>query len=940
MASQPELLQTCLQDAAAGGRAALEHCIDDAIAGLQIAETQSQKMADRDRMATAWRALQKNKPVWAAQFSSALLTAFNAGFSNTARSALLSSGIFVPAQSAPGAAAALSSQNKLSALDAMRLVDDHDVSQAIESSRLLQQLMPVVEMPLAELDKLISAMQGLPNVRPELNPLRPEAFATSLRELIDAAPAEPAVHSLWLKYLAPPLGRELKRLYERLVNQLEMAQVQGVAYRVLQTPSGGGRAGPGGGAQGAGGTGGAGQQGYGDWPGAGGSSGVGGGNRGGGGARSDTRGNAAGGAYSSRDPSAVAMGTIGYVSDEPIMRKPSHYADLSSEAVNDDALQDFLLRGGANADRGLASAYYDNIEQELRALKGLPEPGNDVLPERGDQGDEANEGGVSEAAPTDHEYAPLADRRRPVNIGSQLSEKVWGAFGRRKARALVRTELKKEAKRVGQVMGLEVVHQLVSQVAQDPRLLAPVREGIVALEPSLLRLAMVDPRFFTDEVHAGRRLMERVAQRSFRYNNERSAEFGVFFEPVKNAFNALNGLTIADAEPFGDALAGLQDGWDAQDEAETAQRNSVLQALRFAEERQAVADQIAFDLSRRSDLEEVPGLVMDFLFGPWALAMAQARLKDTRNQIDPLGLGLVVPDLVWSAKRQMTMRQPAKLIEMIPGLLARLHAGLELLDKDPRESEVFFEGLMRIHQPVLKLRRHKTQRDSEETADAPLAPEELPATPEQRLAKAAAQPWLGREDRAAAGFDDALSSGNDDLRGLPEDEGLSLSALPLADDEERAESRIETENKIETAIEGESLIRGESAAAETSRAAADASLPTTSPEDDAPDSTHETDGPSDAEAMLLALRSGAWVDLFYRRSWLRAQLVWASSKGTLFMFVSHGGRAHSMTRRTCKRLIKEQLLRPVDSQGVVAQALDAVVNEAAAKANPAATADR
>ena len=357
----------------------------------------------------------------------------------------------------------------------------------------------------------------------------------------------------------------------------------------------------------------------------------------------------------------------------------------------------------------------------------------------------------------------------------------------------------------------------------------------------------------------------------------------------------------------------------------------MLQALRFAEERQAVADQIAFDLSRRSDLEEVPGLVMDFLFGSWALAMAQARLKDTRNQIDPQGLGLVVPDLVWSAKRKMTMRQPAKLIEMIPGLLTRLHAGLELLDKDPRESEAFFEGLMRIHQPVLKLRRLKTQRDSEETADAPLAPEEMPATPEQRLAKAAAQPWLGREDRAAAGFDDALLSESEDSRGLHEGEGLSVSPLPPTDHGDQVKT--ETEN----AIEGESAIEDENAAAENSGAVAEAGLPTTSPGDDTPDSTGETDGPNDAEAMVLALRSGAWVDLFYRRRWLRAQLVWASSKGTLFMFVSHGGRAHSMTRRTCQRLIKELLLRPVDSQGVVAQALDAVVNEAAAKATTEAT---
>ena len=70
--------------------------------------------------------------------------------------------------------------------------------------------------------------------------------------------------------------------------------------------------------------------------------------------------------------------------------------------------------------------------------------------------------------------------------------------------------------RLGQVLGLEVVRKLVNQVAQDPRLLVPVRESIVALEPSLLRLAMVDPRFFSEETHPGRRLMERVAQRSFK----------------------------------------------------------------------------------------------------------------------------------------------------------------------------------------------------------------------------------------------------------------------------------------------------------------------------------------------------------------------------------------------------------------------------------------
>lgn len=91
--------------------------------------------------------------------------------------------------------------------------------------------------------------------------------------------------------------------------------------------------------------------------------------------------------------------------------------------------------------------------------------------------------------------------------------------------------------------------------------------------------------------------------------------------------------------------------------------------------------------------------------------------------------------------------------------------------------------------------------------------------------------------------------------------------------------------------------------------------------------------PAQAEQTLLSLRAGSWVDLYSKHRWLRAQLIWASTKGTLFMFVSHGGQPHSMTKRSCERLIRERLLRPVDSHGVVAQALDAVASQVAATAH-------
>jgi hypothetical protein len=278
-------------------------------------------------------------------------------------------------------------------------------------------------------------------------------------------------------------------------------------------------------------------------------------------------------------------------------------------------------------------------------------------------------------------------------------------------------------------------------------------------------------------------------------------------------------------------------------------------------------------------------VVLDFLFGPWALVMAHARLTDTRRQIDPGGYGSMVSNLLWSVKPQVTLKRPAQLIEMIPGMLAKLHEGLASLGQDPRETEEFFNTMEKLHRPVLKLRRVRSRRDAEESESAPLEvalddtpdmSEILPATPEQRKAKTGGQPWLAPQELDDAGFEETLPSG-------PAELSEEIDAVEMRD------------------------------------------LPVIPAEQDEP--AHEAD-PVSAEQLLNGLREGSWVDLHSKRRWLRAQLIWASTRGTLFMFVSHGGQPHSMTKRSCEKLIRQGLLRPVETHGVVAQALDQLVKEA------------
>lgn len=76
------------------------------------------------------------------------------------------------------------------------------------------------------------------------------------------------------------------------------------------------------------------------------------------------------------------------------------------------------------------------------------------------------------------------------------------------------------------------------------------------------------------------------------------------------------------------------------------------------------------------------------------------------------------------------------------------------------------------------------------------------------------------------------------------------------------------------------------------------------------------------------LTTGSWVDLALGGVWVRAQLTWASPHKTLFMFISSGGMAHSMSRRTMDRLRGLTLIRLISDGRVVDHALDEVAQTA------------
>lgn len=715
----------------------------------------------------------------------------------------------------------------LSGSSFLALVDDNAVNESLEAVRLQQALMPVVEQALAMVDARMSSLIGLETVHVEKNPIRPSVFVRTLRDLMSERESDAPVRTLWLQHVAPPLARELCTLYERVALMLQNAHVQEAGYRIRLVADG-----------------------------------------------APSRPSPLAQEGPPEDDGETSASRWGSVSAAPAGTATPPAADFrmgdlarEQTPLRHEVMRAFLAGEGEAFDAPLDNGYYEQVRHELARVDG--HAARPPLDE-----------GAIERERTRYRDLPVVERpARQVHGASPLSAERWGVYAAPHERARVLLELKHQADQVSQAVGLDVVRKLVDQVARDPLLLAPVREAVVAMEPALLRLAMTEPRYFGQDDHPARRLIESVAQRSFRYNDEFATDFDAFFEPVRAQVAALNDAASPEPAPFAQALSSLQAHWSAADAEGEERQKRQRDALQLAEARQELANQIAWEISHRPDLYNVPGIVLDFLYGSWSLVIAGAQLSHPEAGEDPFGFRKVIGDLLWSTRREVTLRQPRQLFDIVPSMLQTLRRGLDMLGKPPEETQTFFDALLKLHEPALKLRRIRAQADHAgssgrtpldigEGDDSTLHDTLLAAaTPEQQKPQPPEQPWIGQRERASAGLDPMP---------VPGTEEAGVGDLSLA--------------------EGA-----------------------------------ETPAPMPPEALadlLSALQVGGWADLHSGGEWLRAQLVWVGTNRNLFLFTSRGGRSHTMTRRSCEKLLSGRWLRPVASRPVVKKALEAVVQAA------------
>jgi hypothetical protein len=284
----------------------------------------------------------------------------------------------------------------------------------------------------------------------------------------------------------------------------------------------------------------------------------------------------------------------------------------------------------------------------------------------------------------------------------QVDQVVERMKARQAADAKALAEGRPPEREPAQLLAQEVVHLIVDNIAGDARLLAPVQQCVRDLEPALLRLALDDPRFFSDRKHPARRLLDELTQRSLAWESVGSPGFNAFIEPLQQAVEVLRTTQFPGAEPFDFALRTLQDAWGDAQQRDRHHREKAVRALLNAEQRNLLADKIARELRHRPDLQQAPAEVVAFVTGPWPQVIAQARLTDTAGSHDPGGYTAILTDLIWSAQPRVVGTQGARLLKLVPVLVEKIRHGLATIDYPQAQTERFLGYLAHAHRTALR----------------------------------------------------------------------------------------------------------------------------------------------------------------------------------------------------------------------------------------------
>lgn len=248
---------------------------------------------------------------------------------------------------------------------------------------------------------------------------------------------------------------------------------------------------------------------------------------------------------------------------------------------------------------------------------------------------------------------------------------------------------------------INLVSMLFDFIMDDDNLAADIKALLGRLQIPLLKVAIAEKEFFSDDEHPARALVNLMAQVGTGWSPDQGQEDEVYKRIEEAVFSIIN-----DFESDTGVFERLLEQFREFSERQNKQINRVEERVRQVEEGRARSEEsreaAAEVIRKRMNKRLLPKVVIQMLRDAWQQVLYLTHLREGPESEAWKRRVKLVDALIWSALPHQDEKSRKKLEELSPRLLGGVKAGLDAVGYDSVETRTVIRELEAIHLRLLK----------------------------------------------------------------------------------------------------------------------------------------------------------------------------------------------------------------------------------------------
>lgn len=244
---------------------------------------------------------------------------------------------------------------------------------------------------------------------------------------------------------------------------------------------------------------------------------------------------------------------------------------------------------------------------------------------------------------------------------------------------------------------INLITMLFDFILDDRNLPHSLRILVGRLQIPMLKVALLDKRFFSRATHPARRLLNEVAAAAMGWDKRDDHQRDSLYQHVERLVQRLLDDFSDDPAIFGELLADFL----AFNNDERRRTELLEQRTRDAEEGRARTEhgrgRVQHELNCRLQGKQLPRIVVRVLEDAWSQVLLLAWLKHGEDSAQWRDALLTMDELLWSVGPLEQPEDRQLLLARVPGLLKALRDGLGGAVFDPFATSEFFASLELLH---------------------------------------------------------------------------------------------------------------------------------------------------------------------------------------------------------------------------------------------------